>query len=162
MVVREKRKKIWIDRFQTQLFIRIAAYCILYQVAVWLLLSLWEYTSNAFQMISGDSILSNSLVRGLLVLLALAPVLTLDAVKFAHRLVGPLYRFRVTVRAIANDEPVDLVRLRKGDFLLDFRDDFNEMLKTLEAKGFVLVKKPTATPAPQLATVGAAEACPDR
>ena len=38
--MRNQRKKIWIDRFQTYLFIRIAAYCVLYQAAVWILVGI--------------------------------------------------------------------------------------------------------------------------
>jgi len=33
--VREQRKKIWIDRFQTILFFRIGLYFLCYQVVVW-------------------------------------------------------------------------------------------------------------------------------
>jgi hypothetical protein len=50
------------------------------------------------------------------------------------------------LRAIAADEPVSLVRLRKGDLLHDMKDDFNAMLQLLEEKGYVLLQTP-ATPA---------------
>ena len=33
--MRNQRKKIWIDRFQTYLALRIALYCALYQIAAW-------------------------------------------------------------------------------------------------------------------------------
>ena len=33
--MRQMRKKIWIDRFQTSLAVQIACYCVLYQVITW-------------------------------------------------------------------------------------------------------------------------------
>jgi hypothetical protein len=159
MAMRNQRKKIWIDRFQTLLFTRIVMYCLLYQAAVWLLFFMWAQAGQAVNALGSETIFSNSLFRGLFIFLALAPILTLDVIKFAHRLVGPLYRFRKTVQAIANDEPVEMVRLRKGDFLMDFRDDFNEMLKLLEQKGYVVIKNNApADGAPALAATGSASA----
>jgi nitrogen fixation/metabolism regulation signal transduction histidine kinase len=86
--------------------------------------------------------LSKLSVRSVVALLTLVPPLTLDAVRFAHRLVGPLYRFRKTIQAVAAGEPVGLVQLRRGDFLTDLKDDFNAMLRRLEQNGFVLLKAP--------------------
>jgi hypothetical protein len=163
--VKNQRKKFWIDRFQTLLFVRIAVYCLLYQVAVWLLLVVWGQSNAAFAAVVGETPLGNSLVRGLLVLLLLAPILTCDVIKFAHRLVGPMYRFRKTIQAIAADEPVELVRLRDGDFLQEFRDDFNEMLKVLEAKGYVILKpgeSANKSAEPELAATAPASGGPDR
>ena len=31
------RKKIWVDRFQTHLFVRTGYYCLVFQAAIWLL-----------------------------------------------------------------------------------------------------------------------------
>src|SRR5947209_7607164 len=38
--VSNQRKKIWIDQFQTKLFLRIAFHFILYQVGVWALVAI--------------------------------------------------------------------------------------------------------------------------
>ena len=46
------------------------------------------------------------------------------------------------MQAVAAGEPVAPVNLRQGDLLLDLRDDFNAMLKTLEEKGVVVLKRP--------------------
>ena len=37
-------------------------------------------------------------------------------------------------------EPVDLVQLRKRDYLQDLMKDFNEMLNLLEQKGAIVIK----------------------
>ena len=41
---------------------------------------------------------------------------------------------------MAAGEPVALVQLRQGDLLLDFKDDFNAMLKHLQQQGYVVLK----------------------
>src|SRR5262245_43983472 len=97
----EKRRKFWIDRFQTILFVRIGLYCLLSMITVWLLFSIWDQMGEVMQRLGTESVFGTRLVRSLLVLLILAPIMVIDSVKFAHRLVGPLYRFRVTIKAMA-------------------------------------------------------------
>jgi hypothetical protein len=141
----EQRKHIWIHPFQTGLLIRIAAYCVLYQVAAWALFSLFEYFDAGIKTLGAQSTLvSNVPLRTLLILLFLVPPMAVDALRFAHRLVGPLYRVRQTIQAIAAGEPVALVQMRKGDLLFDLQDDFNLMLGTLEQQGYVVLKAPGA------------------
>ena len=150
--MKNHRKRIWIDPFQTGLLIRIALYCVMYQVVSWAFFSLCEQIDASFAALRVEgSILGNVFVRSVLALLVVVPPLTLDAVRFAHRLVGPLYRIRKTMQAIAAGEPVALVRLRDRDMLVDFKDDFNAMLQHLEQQGYVLIKP--ANPADNSETV---------
>lgn len=143
--MKEHRRRIWIDPFQTGLLLRIGVYLFAYQVVLWAFFAFCEQINNAFTAVGAEwPLLSSGFARTVLALLILAPPLILDAVRFAHRLVGPLYRFRKTMQAVAAGEPVALVRLRQGDLLLDFQDDFNRMLKTLEEKGLVLLEAPGA------------------
>ena len=58
-----------------------------------------------------------------------------DAVRFTHRLVGPLWRFRRTMMCIARGELVQPIKLRKGDYLGEFQADFNAMLESLQKRG---------------------------
>jgi hypothetical protein len=164
--MREKRKKFWIDRFQTILFLRIGLYCLLSIITVWLMFSIWDQMGEVMHRMGTESVLATRLARSLLVLLVLAPIMIIDSIKFAHRLVGPLYRFRVTIKALAAGQPVDLVRLRKGDFLHDMQDDFNAMLKLLESRGACVLKsKPTAANAEAetvLDVTGPSPVCQDR
>ena len=139
--MKEHRKRIWVDPFQTGLLVRIAAYILLYQAVAGAFFALCEATNAVFAKSGAEaSYLNSTLARTLLALVVLLPPLTMDAVRFTHRLVGPLYRFRKTIRAIAAGERVALVQLRKGDMLLDFQNDFNAMLKHLEQQGYVLLK----------------------
>lgn len=141
--MKEARKRIWIDSFQTGLLIRIVAYCVLYQVASWAINLLFELINGGFRALGAESyVYSSVLVRSVLTLLVLVPPLTLDAIRFAHRLIGPLYRFRKTIQAITAGEPIPLVHLRKNDMLMDLKDDFNAMLRHLEQIGAIVIKTP--------------------
>jgi hypothetical protein len=143
--VREKRKKIWIDRFQTYLSVRLAVYFLLYQVAVWAL-----FWIDARMTTLGDAtglIPSYGFVLTPVVAVGLGMLFIYDAVKLTHRIVGPLYRFRVTVRAITAGEEVRIVGLREGDHLQELKDDLNEMLRALEQRGVITIKAAAGDPA---------------
>jgi nitrogen fixation/metabolism regulation signal transduction histidine kinase len=73
-------------------------------------------------------------------LLLLVPVIAWDAIRFTHRLVGPMVRFRNTMQTIAEGETVRPIRLREGDYLTDLRDDFNHMLESLQRRGVPVLK----------------------
>jgi hypothetical protein len=143
--MKEHRKRIWIDPFQTGLLLRIAVYLLVYQLVVWAFFAFCEKINHDLASIGVEwPFLTSSVVRMVLALVILVPPLVLDSVRFAHRLVGPLYRFRKAIQAVAAGQPVALVQLRKGDLLVDFQDDLNRMLKTLEEKGLVLLQAPGA------------------
>lgn len=141
--MKQLRKRIWIDSFQTGLLVRICLYLFVYQVATWAFFAVCELM-NTISAGRGTEVsyLQNTLLRCLLVLLILGPPLTLDAIRFAHRLVGPLYRFRKAIQAIAAGESVEPIKLRNGDLLKEFQDDFNAMLRYLEQQGYVLLNAP--------------------
>lgn len=140
------RKKIWIDRFQTHLFLRIGCYCVLYQAAVWMMVALEDSISVALQGTLGPRGATLSFVLTLIVALVLGGLFICDGIRFAHRIVGPIYRFRKTVQAITAGEEMDLVRLREGDYLLDMKDDVNEMIRVLAERGALTLKKPESQP----------------
>jgi nitrogen fixation/metabolism regulation signal transduction histidine kinase len=142
--VRNQRRKIWIDRFQTYLSIRLVIYFALYQAAVWLLVFIERSIFETLSQMLGKTGVAYSLMFAVVTVVFLGLLLIYDAVKLTHRIVGPLYRFRMTVKAIAAGEEVDLVRLRKGDYLTELQDDFNEMIQFLAARGAVAIKQPAA------------------
>lgn len=144
--MQQRRRRILIDPFQRGLIVRIVIYCCVYQVAAWALFTLFELIDASFAAMGAEwHFLSNTLVRTLLALLILVPPLTVDAVRFAHRLVGPLYRFRKTIQAMAAGEQVAPIQLRKHDMLTNLQDDFNALLKYLEQQGYVVLKTPGAS-----------------
>ena len=141
----QKRRKIWIDRFQTYLSLRLALYFVLYQAALW---SVVLVERGVRQMI-GDAWPEVTTV--VFVCLASAAVFLgllfiYDAIVFSHRLVGPLVRFRSVIRAIAAGDEVAPVNLRHGDFLQELKDDVNDMLRALEERGVLKIKSPGAGP----------------
>lgn len=142
----EQRKKIWIDRFQTFLLLRIAAYCLLYQLIVWTFVGLQESVALAVEGALGQRAANMFLLFAGVCVVLLGFMFVWDAVKFAHRIVGPLVRFRKTIQAVAAGEDLDFIKLRQGDFLEELRDEFNAMLKALEQRGAIVLKTPPATP----------------
>jgi hypothetical protein len=142
--VSNQRKKIWIDRFQTRLFLRIAFHFILYQVGVWALVAIVGTLYRLTGRVLGPESAAGSFALLSAILAITAGLFIYDAIKFSHRLVGPLYRVRQTIKAVIAGEEVPLVRFRQGDFLEDLRDDLNEMLKALEQRGAVTLKPDTA------------------
>lgn len=134
-----KRKKIWIDSFQTYLSLRLALYFAVYMITVWAWVAIDRSTATLLGARLGPasgywSVLSASVV----VLVGL--LFLYDIVRFSHRLVGPLYRFRKHLKAIVDGEELTLMKLRKDDFLQELKDQFNEVLRVLEQRGAVTLK----------------------
>ena len=138
--MREKRTKTWIHRFQTHLFFRIAFYFVLYQIAVWAFVYIEQTSYRSLELILGQLTAAYCFYFAAASVLSVGLLFIYDAVKFAHRIVGPLYRFRKTIQAITAGDELELVSLREGDFLQELKDEFNEMLKTLEQQGAIVLK----------------------
>jgi hypothetical protein len=148
--MREDRQKLWVDRFQTRLFIRIGVYLLIYLFCLGNLLFIWrlleEGPGNPFQQYASVMVEN---APALVCLALLMPVMAYDAIRFSHRLVGPLVRFRRTMESIANGEAVRPNKLREGDFLNELRGDFNKMLEALQKQGVpVLLPHEDAEPEP--------------
>lgn len=144
--MRDVRKKFWISPFQTQLFLRVGMYWLIYTFTLFNFLFGWRLLQEG----AGD--LGEQFLRCaadnvplFLCLVLLGPWLALDAVRFSNHLVGPLYRFKVTLKTITNNEPVNKIKLRKGDFLLDMQDQINDMIEALQSRGAVEVSSKAAT-----------------
>lgn len=142
-----QRTQVWVDIFQTRLCYRIAAYLVLFVVSLANLLFIWrlleEGPGNPLAQL-GQVLLDFAPVFASLVVLL--PILAWDTVRFSHRLVGPLFRLRRLMRAVAAGETVRPLKLREGDFLTDLADDFNKMLEALQRQG-VPTLKPAGTDA---------------
>jgi hypothetical protein len=144
--MKEKRRKVWIDRLQTYLSLRIALYFVLYQVAVWALVAMELKLSDFAGSVGGVTPYTSLITWAGILLLGF--VFIFDAVRWTHRFVGPLYRIRQTLRAVTVGKEVDLVHLRQGDYFEDMRDEVNELLKVLEQRGAVILKGGAAKPEP--------------
>src|SRR2546423_1418137 len=116
--MRNQRKKIWIDRFQTYLSLRMSVYFILYQAAVWSLVAIERRMVDLEETLGGVGVAYSSVITPVAVVV-LAALFIYDAVVLAHRIVGPLYRFRKTIQAITAGGEVQPVVLRKNDYLTE-------------------------------------------
>lgn len=137
----EERKKVWVDPFQTRLSMRIGGYLVVCFVVVFNFLFTWKMIAEgpldpAQQFL--NTLRDN--LPAIICLLALVPVVVWDTICFSHRLVGPLVRFRKTMRAIAEGKAVRPLKLREGDYLTEMRDDFNKMLEALQKQGVAVIK----------------------
>jgi hypothetical protein len=140
-VSQEERKRVWVDSFQTWLTYRIGTYLVLFLLVLMNFLFAWrlwqEGPGNPWDQFV--RMLRDYLPVGIC-LLVLVPIMAWDAIRFSHRLVGPMVRFRRTAQDIARGEPVRLLKLREGDYLTEFRDDFNAMLEALQRRGVPVLK----------------------
>ena len=51
---------------------------------------------------------------------------------FSHKVAGPLYKLNQYLLKIANDEHVDEIRFRKGDYFPELADSFNNAVEKLQ------------------------------
>jgi methyl-accepting chemotaxis protein len=132
----EERKKVWVDPFQTRLTNRVAAYLAVFFVVFVNLLFAWRLIAEGpvdpwRQFV--ETLYTN--LPAFIVLLVLVPIMAWDTICMSHRLVGPLVRFRKTMQDIAAGEVVRPIKLREDDYLTEMRDDFNQMLESLQKRG---------------------------
>jgi nitrogen fixation/metabolism regulation signal transduction histidine kinase len=137
--VRQKRTKIWIDKFQTTLSIRLALYFLVYQAAIWSLFWIDGRLVDFTKSIGGPAATFGFVLTPLAVV-GLGLLFIYDAIKEAHRIVGPLYRIRKTMQSVTAGDEIRLIVLRKGDHLQELKDDVNAMLRALEERGAITIR----------------------
>jgi hypothetical protein len=136
----EQRRKVWIDNIQTYLSIRIAFYILSCQVITALTFYIVRVVFFDFTHVIGLDAPGLPILFLVVSLGTIGGLFIYDAIKYSHRIVGPIYRFRKTIRAIIDGDDVELVHLRQGDQLQEMREEFNQMLKILEERGAIRVK----------------------
>ena len=62
------------------------------------------------------------------------PLLVLDVVKLSHRWVGPIYRLRLAMQALAHEDKVPPLTFRAGDYWKELADDFNIAAERINRK----------------------------
>lgn len=137
----DERKKVWVDPFQTRLTQRIAGYLLVFFFAFANLLFAWKMIVEGPYDPWGQFVETmQTNLPVFVLLLLLMPVMAWDTIRITHRMVGPIVRFRKTMQAIAEGEPVHPIKLREGDYLGEMRDDFNKMLEELQKRGVPIIK----------------------
>lgn len=136
-MLKRRRQKL-VDRFQSKVVVRMVAYLFIYQLTLYNLLFCWRLTEHGGGTLSQQfGLFFQEFWPTAICFAILVPAFCWDSVKFLHRVAGPVYRFKQTVRDIAAERPVRFVRLREGDELLELQDDFNDMLDTLLKHGAI-------------------------
>jgi len=137
----EQRTRIWVHSFQTRLALRICGYLGIFLVVLLNFLFAWRlWQEGPGNPVEQFGRMLRDYLPFWVCLAALVPVIAWDAIRFTHRLVGPVVRFRQTVRDVAAGEPVRPIKLRENDYLTEFRDDFNAMLDALQRRGAAVLK----------------------
>jgi hypothetical protein len=138
---KESRCRIWIAPFQSKLFFRVIAYWLIYQISMWNFLFVWRLLRDGrgdlWEQYTG---FCSEFYPILIAFSVIVPFFAYDAVRFSHRVAGPIYRFQQTIRAIAAGKPVPVVKLRKGDYLIDFQNDLNAMIFTLQRQSAIAME----------------------
>ena len=146
----ERRRRKVVAKFQTKLVYRMVMYWGIYQLTLFNVMFCWRLLSEGNGNIVHEyALFIQEFYPMLLCFLVLVPAFAWDAVKFYHRIAGPIYRFRATICEVADEQPVRPVKLRDGDELMEMQDEFNAMLATLERRGGVEIVDPADAAAEQ-------------
>lgn len=134
----DRRHEKLVDNFQYKLIVRMVLYWTIYQVTLFNFLFCWRLIGSG----GGNIVVQygqflREFYPMLICFVILVPAFAWDAVKFYHRVAGPIFRFRSAAQDIAAQRPVRRVKLRESDELTEMQDDFNDMLDTLARLGGV-------------------------
>jgi len=69
----------------------------------------------------------------MVVSVVMLPIVLFDVLFLSNRIVGPIYRMRRSLRALAAGEYVAPIEFRKGDFRLELADEFNAVAAYVES-----------------------------
>jgi nitrogen fixation/metabolism regulation signal transduction histidine kinase len=137
----DQRSKVWVDEFQTRLLRRLCIYLAVYLVGLvnflFIARLLTEGRGDPLQQFTAVLVDHAPVLLSLLILL---PVIAFDALRFSHRLVGPLFRLRSVLHDLAQGQAVRRVKLRQADFLHDMADELNQFLEVVHKQGVPVLK----------------------
>ncbi len=146
---KERRFRLMINVFQGKMLARFVAYWFIYQITLWNFLFLWQLMAEGKGNPLEQYARFFSAHYPMLICFAIVvPFFAWDAMKFSHRVAGPIYRLQQTIRAVAADDPIRRVKLRNGDYLLEVADDVNDMLESLEERGVLTIDRSTGRTKP--------------
>lgn len=135
-----RRKTKWIDRKQqTRFAIEFMVVLALFPLLVFAI-TLSPYISDLIlgdraPRIQQDMIELYLLIRQLWWVLLIATVFTIAlTIYMSHRIFGPVYRINAILKAKLEDRPVEVSRLRKGDYFVDLLNQINLLIEKYENK----------------------------
>ena len=124
-----QRKKYFVDSpVQGALLMQAAMYWLFGSMTFLLVVLIYRVTPSWF---AGHRIDLNELWYHLAPLVVssvlLFPIVMFRAVRFSHRFVGPMVRFRQVLGLLSEGKPAPQIRLRDHDFWSDVADKFNRV-----------------------------------
>jgi methyl-accepting chemotaxis protein len=135
-----KRRRILIDQFQYRLLVINLLYSItfvlIFAAALFfpLVVDLYSGTLSSIEQAEAASQFLSLHARVWPAVFLVFLLLAIHSVFVSHRIAGPLYRFRIIFRAIADGDLVSKATLRKYDYLEKELDALNEMIVSLRSK----------------------------
>ena len=127
-----KRRVRFVEKFQLRLAIRMLAYWFIYQLTLWNIMFCWYMFRNGpGNLLEEYGKFTAEYYPILLSFVVLVPPIIWDAVKFCHRVGGPIYRVRMTMLEYADGAPMHTIQFRKGDELPELEEAFNRMVEAM-------------------------------
>jgi hypothetical protein len=131
------RKRLFVDpKVQTALMARVAVYWCLCIATSALILLAWNIVNapdGSFFSFFRFDLLWNQYAAVMFVAAAMLPIMLLDVLQLSNRFVGPLFRVRRSLRALAGSEYVAPIQFRKKDFGLELANEFNAVAAHVES-----------------------------
>jgi hypothetical protein len=151
-----KRKKLLVDRqVQFAFMLRAVGYWLMCMLSVILLLTFSSMLAEPARLFMPEADgpwlrLGPTVICAILFL----PVVVYDFLRVSNRLVGPVFRLRRAMRALAAGEHVQPICFRDGDFWREFADEFNAVARRVHASGGCCAKPRCESPDAELVSVG--------
>ncbi|HET6880534.1 MAG TPA: hypothetical protein VFI31_10290 [Pirellulales bacterium] len=153
------RKKLLVDRqVQWAFLLRAIGYWLMCMCTVMLLLLFTNMLVEPVRLFAPEAdglwLRIGPTVIGAILFL---PVVVYDFLRVSNRLVGPLFRLRKAMRALAAGEHVEPLRFRDGDFWREFADEFNAVARLVHVSGGCCASQSVELPAGELVSAGRAD-----
>lgn len=126
---KKMRKQLLVDpKVQGALVLRAVLYWAVCLITITLMILCWRIVTGPARLFYthfddmwfhfGPAVVASTL---------LLPLLIVDMLRLSNRFVGPLFRLRRAMRALARGEHVEPVEFRGGDFWQEIADEFNTL-----------------------------------
>ena len=142
---KKMRKQLLVDpKVQGALVLRAVLYWAVCLITITLMILCWRIVTGPARLFYthfddmwfhfGPAVVASTL---------LLPLLIVDMLRLSNRFVGPLFRLRRAMRALARGEYVEPVEFRGGDFWQEIADEFNTLAARVQG---TQATPPSSTP----------------
>ncbi len=125
----ERRQRLYVDaNVQRDLLRHLLSYWLMGLATLVMVILIYRI---APYWLSGNSqllvLIWHDLSPLIVVSLAISPIIIISVLRFSNRFVGPMLRFRQTIRLLAEGKTPPQIELRKEDYWRDIADDLNQV-----------------------------------